>query len=134
MHGSAVALDGKGLLIIGASGSGKSATALALIGRGAKLVSDDQVDLTLEKSRVVAHVRKDFEGWIEARGVGILQVPHVRSQTIDYVLDMDQTELHRLPPMRHHCVLGCDIALIHGRENPGLVDALDALLRGGRLK
>ena len=43
IHASAVALGPVGLLIMGASGSGKSSLALELMARGAKLVADDQV-------------------------------------------------------------------------------------------
>jgi HPr kinase/phosphorylase len=42
VHGSVVSLAGRGMLILGASGSGKSALALRLIGRGAALVADDR--------------------------------------------------------------------------------------------
>jgi serine kinase of HPr protein (carbohydrate metabolism regulator) len=41
VHGSAVAIDGNGLLLLGPSGSGKSDLALRLIDRGAKLICDD---------------------------------------------------------------------------------------------
>ena len=41
IHASCVAIDGRALLIEGASGDGKSDLALRLIDRGATLVSDD---------------------------------------------------------------------------------------------
>jgi len=43
IHASCVAVDGKGLLITGASGSGKSALALQLMAFGAHLIADDRV-------------------------------------------------------------------------------------------
>lgn len=46
VHGSCVAFGGAGVLILGPSGSGKSALALALIGLGAALVADDRVSLS----------------------------------------------------------------------------------------
>ena len=41
VHGSAVAVDGGGVLLRGASGSGKSDLALRLIDAGAMLIADD---------------------------------------------------------------------------------------------
>ena len=41
LHGSAVAFDGKAILIAGKSGAGKSTLAHALVERGGQLVSDD---------------------------------------------------------------------------------------------
>ena len=43
LHATAVAVAGRGLLIRGASGSGKSGLALEMMARGAQLVSDDRV-------------------------------------------------------------------------------------------
>ena len=45
IHASAVALDGRALLIVGPSGSGKSALALRMMAHGATLVSDDLVEI-----------------------------------------------------------------------------------------
>jgi hypothetical protein len=41
IHGSAVELDGRGFLLCGPAGSGKSTTTAALLARGARLISDD---------------------------------------------------------------------------------------------
>lgn len=45
LHGSLVAWNGRGLVFLGPRGAGKSTTALALVQRGAVLVSDDLVPL-----------------------------------------------------------------------------------------
>ncbi len=45
LHASAVAVDGRGCLITGASASGKSTLALEMIALGAELVADDRVDV-----------------------------------------------------------------------------------------
>jgi hypothetical protein len=46
LHASVVAIDGRVLAIAGAKGAGKSTTALALVQRGGRLVSDDVAVLT----------------------------------------------------------------------------------------
>jgi len=45
IHATCVALDGKAVLIQGASGRGKSALGLMLLGMGCVLVADDRVTI-----------------------------------------------------------------------------------------
>lgn len=96
VHGTAVSIDGKGLLILGQSGSGKSQLALALITHGAKLISDDQVILVNTESEIILSAPKSISGKIEARFVGILKMP-VLIAPLYLVIDLDQKELDRLP-------------------------------------
>ena len=96
VHGTAVSIDGKGLLILGQSGSGKSQLALALITHGAKLISDDQVILINTESEIILSAPKSISGKIEARFVGILKMP-VLIAPLYLVIDLDQKELDRLP-------------------------------------
>ena len=130
VHGTAVALDGRGLLLIGGSGSGKSATALQLISFGAELVADDLVMTARSADDVILSPRAGFEGLIEARGVGILRLAFAGPVPLRVVVDLDQTELHRLPRRRSHEILGVNVHLVYGRENWALVPSLLALLRG----
>ncbi len=133
IHGTCVAVEGAAALFVGASGSGKSATVLAMIALGAELVADDQVILTREDQTLRANCIEGFEGMIEARGIGILKVPFVRDIPVTVVIDMDQTELHRLPTGRTHEILGLPLDLVYGRDNWGLVSGVMALLRNGRV-
>ncbi|PIY73077.1 MAG: serine kinase, partial [Rhodobacterales bacterium CG_4_10_14_0_8_um_filter_70_9] len=73
----AVAGKARGLLILGASGAGKSALALELIALGAALVADDQVALRRVGEAVVAAPPPPLAGLIEARGLGLLRMPHL---------------------------------------------------------
>lgn len=54
LHASCVALDGRGLLILGPSGSGKSALALELMALGADLVADDRTEIEGQGPDLVA--------------------------------------------------------------------------------
>ena len=69
-----VAVSGRGVLIEGPPGSGKSSMALALIDRGAVLVGDDGVALERRGERVWAYPPPNIAGKIEVRGVGIVSV------------------------------------------------------------
>lgn len=54
LHGSLVSWKGRGLVFLGPRGAGKSTTALALVQRGAVLVSDDLVPLVEDRQRFLA--------------------------------------------------------------------------------
>jgi len=132
IHGSCVAFAGKAALLIGSSGSGKSATVLDLLTRGADLVADDQVVLSKNGSAIFAACVPGFEGKIEARGIGILQVSHSQDARVELIIDLDQTELQRLPPFRKHEILGVELDLIYGRDNWHLSAGVIARLTGTR--
>lgn len=70
-----VAVGGRGLLVEGPPGSGKSSLALALIDRGAVLVGDDGVALERLGERLWAHPPPNTAGKLELRGVGIVDLP-----------------------------------------------------------
>ena len=72
---SGVSLGGRGLLIEGPPGSGKSSLALALIDRGAVLIGDDGVLLEMREGRLWALPAPNIAGLIEIRGVGLVELP-----------------------------------------------------------
>jgi serine kinase of HPr protein (carbohydrate metabolism regulator) len=67
-----VAIGGRGLLIEGPPGSGKSSLALALIDRGARLIGDDAVTLELREGRLWALPPPNVAGLIEVRNAGLV--------------------------------------------------------------
>lgn len=71
VHGSAVAIGGNAVLLLGPSGSGKSDLALRLIDRGAILISDDIVVVATRDDLPVLNPAPNIAGKIEVRGVGI---------------------------------------------------------------
>jgi serine kinase of HPr protein (carbohydrate metabolism regulator) len=72
-----VAIGGRGVLVTGAPGSGKSALALALIDRGAQLVGDDGVTLEVRDDRAWAAPPPRIAGKLEIRNVGLIDLPTV---------------------------------------------------------
>lgn len=119
-HGSVVAWDDDGVLILGASGAGKSGLALRLMALGASLVADDRVVLSREEGDLVARAPEPLRGLVEARGVGILRVPHAETARIRLAVDLDIAPEARMPEPRKITLLGCDIRLICGRGVPNL--------------
>jgi serine kinase of HPr protein (carbohydrate metabolism regulator) len=90
VHASCVAIGGRGVLLRGRSGSGKSDLALRLIDRGAALVSDDYTILSTGGGGVTASAPGTIEGKIELRGVGILALPFERDVAVCLVADLDR--------------------------------------------
>lgn len=134
VHGSCIAFGDYAALIIGASGAGKSANALTLISMGAELIADDQVVLENINGALHASCPDGYSGMIEARGIGILKVPARDTAQVRLIVDLDQTELHRLPTDRKYEMLGVSIDLIFGRENWHLAAGIAAILKGSRLR
>ena len=58
IHASCVALAGKGVLILGDSGAGKSDLALRLMDDGARLVADDRTELYASSAAGYARARR----------------------------------------------------------------------------
>ena len=96
VHASCVAIDGRAVLIFGASGAGKSDLALRLIDRGAVLVSDDYTDLTIAKGRLLASPPATIAGKLEMRHVGIVDHPFVTDVPVAVAIDLDRPP-ERLP-------------------------------------
>lgn len=84
-----VALAGRGVLIEGPPGSGKSSLALALIDRGATLVGDDGVALDVCGDRLHASPAPAIAGLIEVRNVGLLTYPTAHAVPVAVVLRLD---------------------------------------------
>ncbi len=134
IHATAAALDaGRGVLILGASGAGKSELALQLMACGARLVADDRVDLTVREGELWARAPAILSGMIEMRGVGILRADALPAARIVLVVDLDRQETERLPPNRSHEILGVRLPLVLRLQHGHLDAAVLQWLKGGRV-
>lgn len=97
VHGTAIRIDGTGLLIRGPSGAGKSLLALELIDEhGAELIADDRVDLRREADALTMACPLALRGLIELRGRGIVRRPAAGEAHLHLVVDLVET-LERMP-------------------------------------
>lgn len=97
IHGVLVDVYGIGVLIMGESGIGKSESALELIKRGHRLVSDDVVEIHKVSDETLVGTAPDItRHFIELRGIGIVDVKTLfgvqsvrETQNIDLVIDLE---------------------------------------------
>lgn len=132
LHASAVAFKGRGALLLGASGAGKSGLALRLMALGARLVADDRVVVRRGPAGLVAAAPAALAGMIEARGVGLLRAEPLSQALLAIAVDLDGAPAARMPQPREIFLLGVQLELISGRDVPNLDATLIQLLRCGK--
>ena len=86
MHATAVTLDGRGVLITGSAGSGKTSLALTLVRRArtggleAGLIADDRVFLGRTENGILMSCPPELAGKAEARGYGIVNTSAIMAE------------------------------------------------------
>ncbi len=96
-HGVLVDVYGIGVLITGASGAGKSETALELVKRGHQLVADDAVEIRrVAEGTLVGECPEMIRYLMEIRGIGVIDVKAMfgigavaPSKSIDLVIHLE---------------------------------------------
>jgi HPr kinase/phosphorylase len=113
VHATAVAIDGRAVLLRGPSGSGKSDLALRLIDAGARLVADDQSELVRLGNAIVVRPPAAIAGLLEVRGIGIIRLEPLMEAPLALIADLVPVEaVERLPSTRSERILGVDLPLI----------------------
>jgi HPr kinase/phosphorylase len=136
LHASAVSLDGNGVLICGASGTGKSTLALQLMAQGAELIADDGIWIDPgDGPGTVAFLERPDTATdlIESRGIGLLRAGSIHGRApLELVIDLDTVEPERLPPRRRVTIGSTIKPLILGAGHPSLAVSVAWMLRHGR--
>jgi hypothetical protein len=98
------------VLLMGASGAGKSDVALRLIAMGARLLSDDQTVLFAEEGCLFAGPVSSLHGQIELRGVGIVTAGAAQPAPVILAVRLDESAaIPRLPePLTHKLPQGLE--------------------------
>jgi HPr kinase/phosphorylase len=110
-HGTCVARDGAGVLLLGSSGTGKSDLALRLLGRGFVLVADDQVDVIDGFARAPTALA----GLLEVRGLGIVRLPYLSDVKLAVVVVLTE-QSERLPHPERHAELDLPLVRFNAME------------------
>ncbi|MBQ1439535.1 MAG: HPr(Ser) kinase/phosphatase [Solobacterium sp.] len=74
LSGDLIVVYGKGVLITGESGMGKSEIAMELVRDGQVFVADDRVDVQKIHNSLYGHAPELLRGMLEIRGIGIIDV------------------------------------------------------------
>jgi len=104
IHGTAVLVGARAVLIRGPAGSGKSQLALRLLQtaetniiRFARLVGDDRVYVQATNGVLLARPPEILAGLIEIRGLGLRRLPFEPVAALGCVVDLSATDAARLP-------------------------------------
>jgi len=130
LHATAVIHGESGILILGPSGSGKSALALALMARASgvgafsALIGDDRIYVRAAEGRLVASGAASMAGLIERRAAGLVVVRHEPAAVLRLAVELSGRgrEWPRMPDDH-------DGVIISGISLPRL--ALDSGLSSG---
>lgn len=115
LHATAVIHGESGVLILGPSGSGKSALALALMARASgagafgALIGDDRIFVRTAEGRLVASGAANMAGIIERRTAGLVTVRHEPAAIVRLAVELSE----------------------RGRQWPRMPDDHDGMIVGG---
>ena len=132
IHAGCVLVGEAGLLIRGASGSGKSALAREVVslalgtGRFGRLVSDDRTRLEAHHGRLLARPVEPLGGSIEVFGLGIVRRPFEAAAVVRLVVDLSDGPA-RYPDEQDRHVLLCGVMIPRIRMQAGAISADVAL-------
>ncbi len=131
IHGTFMDISGVGVLILGESGIGKSESALELILRGHRLVSDDTVSIRRIGKQLSASGPEISRYHMEVRGLGIINIKDLfgvaavrEHKDIDLVVQLDPwrdgKDYDRLGlDVKEYTVLGASLPFIEMPVGPG---------------
>ena len=113
IHATSVNIDGFGVLIRGPSGSGKSDLALRLIDVGARLIADDQTEISADGPYIRLNAPHEIAGKIEIRGYGISKMAYDQNIVLSLIVDLrDKDDIERMPGIPTDEILGKPILVL----------------------
>ena len=104
LHATTLQVRGRGIMILGHSGAGKTELALTLVerallrGEAASLVADDRTLLHVDNGRLIARAPAALAGGVEIRGAGLFKVAFAATAPLYLVVRLvDRDEAERYP-------------------------------------
>ena len=124
VYGVMMNIYGRGIMITGKSGIGKSELALDLINRGHMLVADDRIDVTRVHNSITCTAPNLLKRMMEIRGIGIVDVTrmfganaYLNKCQLDFVIKLvkydESIDSDRLNPINDTIdILGLQIPML----------------------
>lgn len=124
LYGVMLSIYGKGVMITGQSGIGKSELALDLINRGHMLVADDRIDVKRVHNSLICQAPDLLRRQLEIRGIGIVDVTrmfganaYLSKCNLDFVIKLvksdEKIEADRLNPLNEKVdIIGMDVPML----------------------
>lgn len=123
IHATAIAVGDRGILVIGASGAGKTSLSLTLVaqvrqaGGFASLVADDQVLVSAAGGRLVGRCAEQIAGLVELRGLGPRPVEHLPNVVVDLVVRLvPAADAQRFAEPETVTICGCSLPQLKLKE------------------
>lgn len=111
-QGTCVAIGSRAILIEGPSGTGKSALALELIDRGARLIGDDSVLLETRDDALVARPHPHTRGLIEVRNLGLVTLPVCDEARVALLVRLDENAPRFIETAQSAERAGCAVPMV----------------------
>jgi serine kinase of HPr protein (carbohydrate metabolism regulator) len=130
IHGSAASWAGRGVLILGEPGGGKSTLLAQLLAAGAYLVADDLVRVEARDGGLRAQPAAGASGLIELRSGGIFRVATTVGVQVNLCVEVTSApERERLPLRATTRIAGVEVPALrsHGPGTPTVGQVLLAL-------
>jgi HPr kinase/phosphorylase len=97
LHGVFLEILGKGVLLTGKSGSGKSESAFALLERGHRLIADDAPSFYKKEEKVIGFCPERLQDLLSIRSLGIIDVRQLwgkeavlSGKSLDLIIELSQ--------------------------------------------
>ncbi|AUB31129.1 HPr(Ser) kinase/phosphatase [Spiroplasma floricola] len=148
VHASCINIFGKGVLLIGESGIGKSEITLDLVKTNHLFVGDDRIVITKKSNELYGKSHEILKNLVEVRGIGIVDVSQtngyqviLEKTKIDLVIELTQFKKNGIDDSERlgnafvgYNILGVDVPYIKipvssGRNIPNIIEAAVAKLK-----
>lgn len=123
LHGTAIIVGDRGVLVRGRSGAGKTTLALALMdhfarsGLFSRFVADDQLFVAAHAGRVVCNAPASIAGLVEVSGIGPQPLPSVAVAVIDLCIRLVMPDaMQRFQEDALETIAGCPVPVLYLAE------------------
>lgn len=132
-HGSSFSFNGKGVMVIGVSGAGKSSTTAAFCSKGAGFINDDINPVLVKESGIMLQrIRTNVKLWDDSLaylGITNDSFSQIRPDIDKFYVPFDKGQLLEEQPLHHIVLLGTHNEERFAVEQPAGIEKYNILRR-----